>query len=70
MFNRQIIDYLPMRGTIEKITFPLLVKQKLIRAFPIKGEWLTVNTIKDLKYVEDILEKKVKEGKWLNKYSI
>jgi len=57
LFNHQIIDYLPVRGPIEKTTFPLLVKLKLIRAFPIKGDWLTVNTMKDLKFVENFLKK-------------
>jgi len=65
VFNRQIIDYLPVRGTIEKTTFPSLAKLKLIRAFPIDGEWLTVNTMKDLKFVEEFLKKKQMEGKWL-----
>ena len=65
IFNHQIIDYLPSRGLIEKTTFPLLSKLNLIRAFPINGDWLTVNTMKDIKFVENFLKKKQREGKWL-----
>lgn len=65
VFNRKIIDYLPLKGLIEKTTFPLLVKQKLLRAFPINGDWLTINTMKDLKFVENLLKKKQNEGTWL-----
>jgi len=35
------------------------------RAFPINGDWLTVNTMKDIKFVENFLKKKQMEGKWL-----
>ena len=65
IFNHQIIDYLPSQGLIEKTTFPLLSKLNLIRAFPINGDWLTVNTMKDIKNVEKFLKKKQREGKWL-----
>jgi len=65
VFNRQIINYLPLKGLIEKTTFPSLVKLNLIRAFPINGEWLTVNTMKDIKLIENFLKKKQLEGKWL-----
>ena len=65
LFSNRIIRYLPEKGAIEKTTFPLLVKEKLLRAFPINGFWLTVNTLKDLKLAEKILKKKVREGTWL-----
>ena len=65
VFNRQIINYLPLKGLIENTTFPSLVKLNLIRAFPIEGDWLTVNTMKDLKFVKEFLKKKQIEGKWL-----
>ena len=64
IFNRQIIDYIPLRGLIETTTFPFLAKLKSIRAFPINGDWLTVNTMKDLKYVEEFIKKKQMEEKW------
>lgn len=65
LFSRRIIDYLPKKGSIEKTVFPLLASEKLLRAFPINGTWLTVNTMKDLKAAESILKRKVRDGKWL-----
>jgi len=65
LFSNRIEAYLPEKGSIEKTVFPLLAKEKLLRAFPINGVWLTVNTAKDLKLAERNLKKKVKEGKWL-----
>ena len=65
VFNRQIINYLPLKGLIEKTAFPSLVKLNLIRAFPINGDWLTVNTMKDIKFVENFLKKKQIERKLL-----
>ena len=65
LFSNGIVAYLPEEGPIEKTAFPLLAKKKLLRAYPINGIWLTVNTVKDLKLAEGILKKKVKEGTWL-----
>jgi NDP-sugar pyrophosphorylase family protein len=65
LFNRRIIAYLPKKGSIETTTFPLLAREKLLRAFPINGTWLTVNTMKDLKAAESILKRKVRNGAWL-----
>lgn len=65
LFDRKIIDYLPLNGLIERSTFPLLVNQSMIRAFPIKGEWLTINNMKDLESVEKILLDMQKKEKWL-----
>jgi NDP-sugar pyrophosphorylase family protein len=65
LFSRKILDYLPEKGSIEKTVFPLLASEKLLRAFPIKGTWLTVNTMKDLKAAESLLRRKVRDGKWL-----
>lgn len=65
LFSNRILKYLPERGPIEKTTFPLLVKEKLLRAYPINGTWLTVNTMKDLKLAEKVLKKRLEEGTWL-----
>jgi len=54
IFNRTISNYLPMRGAIEKTTFPLLTKNRLLKAYKL-GEnerWLTINSIKDLSTAE------------------
>lgn len=64
-FRNRIIDYLPEKGPIEKTAFPLLVKENLLRALPINGIWLTVNTMKDLKLAEKVLKKRLEKGTWL-----
>ena len=65
IFSRGIKNYLPEKGPIEETTFPLLVKKKILGGYKMNGTWLTVNTIKDLRLAESILEGKVEEGKWL-----
>lgn len=65
VFSRSIENYLPEKGRIEKITFPFLVKNKLLRGYKMKGTWLTINTMKDSRLAENILKKKVREEKWL-----
>lgn len=54
VFDRAILDYLPMRGAIENTAFPLLAKNRLLKAYRL-GEnerWLTINSIKDLSIAE------------------
>jgi NDP-sugar pyrophosphorylase family protein len=65
IFDRNIVKYLPEKGPIEKTTFPLLAKKKLLRVYKINGNWLTINTLKDLEYAEKVLKKGVKDGTWL-----
>jgi len=66
VFSRNIKDYLPEKGRIEETTFPMLAKKKLLVGYVMKENvWLTVNTVKDLKYAESILKKKVHERAWL-----
>lgn len=54
IFDHAILDYLPMRGALEKTTFPLLAKNRLLKAYMLgKNErWLTINSIKDLSIAE------------------
>jgi len=65
LFSNRILEYLPETGPIEKTAFPLLAKQKLLRAHSINGMWLTVNTMKGLKLAEKVLKKRLEEGTWL-----
>lgn len=64
LFSNRILDYLPERGSIEKTTFPSLANKKLLRAYPINGTWLTINTMKDLQFVEKMLKKMMGDGTW------
>jgi NDP-sugar pyrophosphorylase family protein len=54
VFNHEICKYLPVTGSIEKITFPLLAKEKLLKAYRLNSNerWLTVNCVKDLSIAE------------------
>ena len=54
VFNRAISQYLPQTGSMEKQTFSVLAKKKLLKAFRLNEDerWLTVNSIKDLSVAE------------------
>jgi NDP-sugar pyrophosphorylase family protein len=54
IFSRAILDYLPKRGAVEKTTFPLLAKKRLLKAYKLSENerWLTINSIKDLSVAE------------------
>jgi NDP-sugar pyrophosphorylase family protein len=54
VFNHEILDYLPMKGAIEKTAFPVLAKKRLLKACRlIENElWLTINSVKDLSVAE------------------
>ncbi|HLE74758.1 MAG TPA: nucleotidyltransferase family protein [Candidatus Bathyarchaeia archaeon] len=54
VFNHAILDYLPLKGTIERTAFPVLAKKRLLKAFRLgKDErWLTINSVKDLSVAE------------------
>lgn len=54
VFSHGILDYLPSKGALEKITFPLLAEKGLLKAYKL-GEnelWMTVNSVKDLSVAE------------------
>ncbi|MCJ7633424.1 nucleotidyltransferase family protein [Candidatus Bathyarchaeota archaeon] len=54
VFNHAILDYLPLKGTIERTAFPMLAEKRLLKAFRLgKDErWLTINSVKDLSVAE------------------
>ena len=54
MFNRKILNYLPAKGSIEKLVFPQLAKERALKACRLKPEelWLTINSVKDLSVAE------------------
>jgi len=55
MFNKKIVDFIPEKGSIEKITFPLLVTNKMLKAYRFNGKWITINNLKDIQLAEDTL---------------
>jgi len=54
VFSHEILDYLPLKGALEKITFPLLAEKGLLKAYRLgKNElWITINSVKDLSIAE------------------
>ena len=56
MFDREILDFLPERGDVEKTTFPILAANSNLKVYPFKGIFITVNTHKDLADAEEKLK--------------
>jgi NDP-sugar pyrophosphorylase family protein len=54
-FKREILEFLPQKGDIEKTTFPLLAAKNRMKAYPFRGIFITVNTHKDLVEAEERL---------------
>jgi NDP-sugar pyrophosphorylase family protein len=52
IFSREVLDYLPEEGDVERTTFPRLASVRKLKAYVHNGFWATVNTIKDLEDVE------------------
>jgi NDP-sugar pyrophosphorylase family protein len=54
IFNREILKYLPITGSVERIAFPELAKKRLLKACKLKPDesWLTINSVKDLSVAE------------------
>ena len=52
LFDKQIKNYLPEKGSIEESTFVKLAEMKKIKAFKYFGFWRTIDTIKDLVSIE------------------
>ena len=55
VLDEEAIARLPERGDHETSTFPELAAEGRLRAFAYEGEWLTVNTPKDLERAEEHL---------------
>lgn len=51
-FRKDILDYLPESGDIEKTAFPRLAAEGRLKAYRHNGFWMTINTMKDLYEVD------------------
>jgi len=53
-FSHKILNYMPTTGALEKMVFPTLAQEGLLKAYRLgEGErWITVNTAKDLSEAE------------------
>ena len=54
VFNHSISNYLPTVGSMERLTFSVLAKKRLLKAYRLNEneKWLTINSIKDLSVAE------------------
>jgi NDP-sugar pyrophosphorylase family protein len=50
---KRALKYLPERGDIERETFPNLVTRGELLSYPHYGEWLFIDSLKDLKELEE-----------------
>jgi mannose-1-phosphate guanylyltransferase len=53
---KAILDYLPEKGDIERETFPKLVGSGEIMAYPYRGFWSLIDSVKDIQEVEKELK--------------
>ena len=53
LFDKEIIGYLPEKGSLEETTFVKLANIKKIKAYKYFGFWRTIDTVKDLVSVEE-----------------
>ena len=56
-FQREILDYLPERGDIERTAFPALSRVNRLQAFRHDGFWATVNNLKELQEAEENIQR-------------
>ncbi len=57
VLRRQVEEFLPEKGDIEKETFPILAEKGLLGSYKSRGFWRAIDTIKDLSEIEKDLKK-------------
>jgi len=60
VFDKEIKNYLPQNGDVEKTTFPILSKIGGLKAYPFSGFFITINTLKDFIRAEEELKRREK----------
>lgn len=56
---RKMLKYLPDKGDIERETFPKLVEHGELLSYPYYGDWLFLDSAKDLKALEETMRQPV-----------
>jgi mannose-1-phosphate guanylyltransferase len=56
LFEKDILQYLPVKGDIEKTTLPRITAMNLLKVHIHRGQFLTVNTLKELDEAKQRLE--------------
>jgi len=58
LFRKEVLNYLPRKGDIEKTTFPRLAHERLLKAVKYQGVfWRSIDTFKDIEYIEKYRKK-------------
>lgn len=55
VFERDVLNHIPVSGDVERTTFPELAKAGRMRAYRHTGYWMTVNNLKELQEAEEKL---------------
>lgn len=58
VFQREIMEYIPTQGDVEKTTFPQLVRKNKLAAYRHAGSFITVNSLRELEEAEAQLKEK------------
>lgn len=56
-FQRQVLEYLPPQGDIERTVFPILSQMGKLHAYRHEGFWATVNNLKELQQAVDEIDR-------------
>jgi mannose-1-phosphate guanylyltransferase len=56
VFQRSILDYLPVKGDVEKTTFPRLAKGRRLKTYIHRGSFTTVNSLRELEEADRELQ--------------
>jgi NDP-sugar pyrophosphorylase family protein len=56
IFQRDILPHLPKTGDVERMTFPLLAKRRMIRVYKHNGMFVTVNSLRELEEANQTLK--------------
>jgi NDP-sugar pyrophosphorylase family protein len=56
-FEREVLEYIPEGGDIERTTFPVLSRMNKLQAYRHGGFWMTVNNLKELQEAEENVQR-------------
>ena len=54
-FDREVLNYLPKQGDVERTTFPRLARMNKLKALRHTGSFITVNSLRELEEADEAL---------------
>jgi NDP-sugar pyrophosphorylase family protein len=71
VFSKKIVEkYFPSEGDFEKTAMQQLSKDKQLRGLKYEGDWLTLNTMKDLIKIRDFCARAARDGVYSPQFSL